>query len=76
MSRFKPVTDCECQHLRDRMALNIALDKTVTSALSEAIAVLRDASDPLVPELEHEFRSHRISIIKQRAILGAAGIKM
>jgi hypothetical protein len=76
MSRSKPLADCPCQRLRDRLALNIILDETAISALSEALAVLREAKDPLVPELEQAVRSHRIGIVKQRAILGAAGIKV
>ena len=75
MSRSKPLVDRQCQRLRDRLALNIILDETAISALSEALAVLRDAGDPLVSELEQAVRSHRIGIIKQRAILGAAGIE-
>ena len=52
------------------------LDEYAIAAMSEAIAALRDANDPAVPELENMIRTHRISILKQRAILGAAGIEV
>ncbi|WP_187276205.1 hypothetical protein [Methylobacterium sp. WL116] len=50
------------------------LDEFAIAAMSEAIAALREANDPAVPDLEHTIRTHRIGIFKQRAILGAAGI--
>ena len=56
------------------MAFNVLLDEFAISALSDAVAVLREANDPAVPDLEHAIRTHRIGIMKQRAILGAAGI--
>ncbi|WP_187278828.1 hypothetical protein [Methylobacterium sp. WL12] len=52
------------------------LDEFAIAAMSEAVADLRDANDPAVPDLEHTIRTHRISILKQRAILGAAGIEV
>lgn len=76
MSHPNPTNDCSCQRLRDRMALNIILDETAIFALSETLAMLRDAGDPMLPELEHMVRSHRVGIIKHRAILGAAGIEI
>jgi hypothetical protein len=50
------------------------LDEFAIAAISEAIATMREADDPTVPDLEHAVRTHRIAIMKQRAILGAAGI--
>ncbi|TXN01225.1 hypothetical protein FV222_10900 [Methylobacterium sp. WL103] len=76
MAYQNPVENFSCQRLRDRTALNVILDETVLSAFSETISALRDGGDPLVPEFEHVVRSHRIGIIKQRAILGAAGIDL
>ena len=42
--------------------------------MASLVAVLRDERHPKVPELEHAIRTHRIGILKQRAILGVAGI--
>ena len=74
MSHQQLNADRPCQRLRDRTVLNVILDETVLSALSETLSILRDAGDPLVSEFEHAVRSHRISIIKRRAVLGAAGV--
>ena len=52
------------------------LDEYAIAAMAEAIASRREANDPAVPELENMIRTHRISILKQRAILGAAGIEV
>ncbi|MCJ2110551.1 hypothetical protein MKK64_04930 [Methylobacterium sp. E-025] len=60
--------------LRQRMALNLMLDEFAIDALAQALSVLREADDPDVPNLEHAVRTQRISIMKQRAIFGAAGI--
>ncbi|MCJ2075636.1 hypothetical protein MKK68_08215 [Methylobacterium sp. E-016] len=60
--------------LRQRMALNLMLDEFAIDALAQALSVLREADDPEVPDLEHAVRTQRISIMKQRAIFGAAGI--
>ncbi|MCJ2048261.1 hypothetical protein [Methylobacterium sp. J-070] len=56
------------------MAFSILLDEQVIAALAGSVAILREANDPDVLDLEHAIRSHRIGILKQRAILGAAGI--
>jgi hypothetical protein len=56
------------------MALTIALDEQVIEALAIAAATLRDGNDPDASDLDHAIRTHRIGILKQRAILGAAGI--
>ena len=66
--------DHSCDRLRHRVALNILLDEQVIAALARAVAVLRDQNDNGVLDLEHAIRTHRIGILKQRAILGAAGI--
>ena len=52
------------------------LDEYAIAAMAEAIAALRHANDPAVPDLEHTIRTQRVSILKQRAILGAAGIEV
>ena len=74
MRESKPAQDCWLTALRDRIALNILCDERVIRALSELAAVLREEGDPFVSELEHAIRTHRIGIVKQRAVLGAAGI--
>ncbi|MGU3464918.1 hypothetical protein ACLBXO_08675 [Methylobacterium sp. C33D] len=43
-------------------------------ALAIAAATLRDGNDPGAGDLDNAIRTHRINILKQRAILGAAGI--
>lgn len=69
-------SECSCASLSRRIALNVMLDEFAIAAMSEAIAALRDANDPAVPDLEHTIRTYRIGILKQRAILGAAGIEV
>ena len=46
------------------------------AALSDAAAAMREANDPTVTNLEDAIRTHRIGILKQRALLGAAGIEV
>ena len=70
----KPLLDRSYDRLRDRIALNILCDEQVIAAMASLVAVLRDERHPRVPELEHAIRTHRIGILKQRAILGVAGI--
>ncbi|MCJ2019497.1 hypothetical protein MKK84_19005 [Methylobacterium sp. E-065] len=43
---------------------------------AEGGAVLRTADDQNVAYVEHAIRTHRVGILKQRAILGAAGIEI
>lgn len=75
MPKTDPNTDCcSCERLRHRIALNILLDEHVIAGLGRAAAILREANDPAVLDLEHTIRTHRIGIVKQRAVLGAAGI--
>jgi hypothetical protein len=74
MSEPNPLANCPCGRLQHRIAASILLDEHFIAALAEAVAVLREANDPSVPDLEHGIRMHRIGIVKQRAILGAAGI--
>lgn len=74
MSEPEKTTDIRCDRLRRRIALTIALDEQVIGALAVAAAVLREANDPAVNDLDRAIRVHRIGILKQRAILGAAGI--
>ena len=76
MGETTPRPECHCARLRHRFAFNILLDEHVIAALSDAAAALRDANDPAAPDLEHAIRTHRIGILKQRAILGAAGIEV
>jgi hypothetical protein len=58
------------------MVLTIALDERLIESLAVAAAALRKAGDPSATDLERVIRINRISIIKQRAILGAAGIEV
>lgn len=67
-------TDCSCERLRCRLALSILLDEQVVAALASAIHLLRETDSAAVVDLEHAVRTHRIGILKQRAILGAAGM--
>lgn len=69
-------SECSCESLSRRISLNVMLDEFAIAAMSEAIAAMREANDPAVPDLEHAIRTHRIGIMKQRAILGAAGIEV
>lgn len=74
MSKPDPNIGCPCDRLRNRIALNILLDEQAIAALARAAAVLREEDDPNILDLEHTIRTHRIGIVKQRAVLGAAGI--
>lgn len=74
MGEPAPCSDCQCERLRNRIAFNILLDECVIASLSDTVAVLREAGDPDVSPFEHAIRTHRIGILKQQAILGAAGI--
>lgn len=74
MSKPDPNIDCPCDRLGNRIALNILLDEQAIAALARAAAVLREEDDPNILDLEHTIRTHRIGIVKQRAVLGAAGI--
>ena len=74
MSELDPNIYRNCARLRNRITLDILIDQQVIAALGRAILVLREENDPVVLDLEHAMRTHRISILKQRAILGAAGI--
>jgi hypothetical protein len=74
MSKPDRSIDCPCDRLRRRLALNILLDEQVIAALAQAAAVLREENAPGVLDLEQAIRTHRIGILKQRAVLGAAGI--
>lgn len=69
-----PASECPVAALRDRVATNILRDEQTIAALARLAATLRDEGDPYVPEIEHAIRTHRVGIIKQRAILGAVGI--
>ncbi len=66
--------DRSCARLQHRIAVSILFDEQLIAALAEAAAVLREANDPGVLDIEHGIRTHRIGIMRQRAILGAAGI--
>ena len=74
MSMPGPHNDRPCDRLQCRLALNILLDEQVIAALAQAVGVLREANDPAVLDLEHAILTHRVGILEQRAILGAAGI--
>lgn len=74
MSEPKKIADIQFDRLRRRMVLTIALDEQVIEALAIAAAALRNRNDADLLVLEHLIRKHRIGILKQRAILGAAGI--
>jgi hypothetical protein len=74
MSEPDPHMDRSCARLQHRIAVSILLDERLIVALAEAVAILREANDSGVPDLEHGIRTHRIGIMRQRAILGAAGI--
>ena len=76
MGKPRQGSECSCARLSDRIAFNVMLDEFAIAAMSGAIAGLRDANDPAVPDLEHTIRTQRISILKQRAIPGAAGIEV
>lgn len=73
MPEPKPAPDCPCARLRQRVAFNILLDECAIAVLSDAVAALRRADDPSIADLERAIRTHRIGILKQRAILGAFG---
>lgn len=65
---------CERDLLHLRMALHIAMDEAAIDALASALAVLRESGHPDTALVEEVVRTHRIGILKQRAILGAAGL--
>ncbi len=72
MPQRKDQTDCTCATLRERLAFNILLDELAIAALSDALALLHATGDPGATQIEHTIRTHRIAILKQRVILGAA----
>lgn len=74
MSEPKRTTDIRADRLHRRIALTIALDEQVIEALAITAATLRNGSDPGASDLDQAIRTYRISIMKQRAVLGAAGI--
>jgi hypothetical protein len=74
MSATGKPSGIESDVLCRRIALTIALDEQVIEALAVAASMLREADNPNAADLENAIRTHRIGIIKQRAILGAAGI--
>jgi hypothetical protein len=77
MPQRKDQTDCTCATLRERLAFNILLDEFAIAALSDALVLLNATDDdPGVTQIEHTIRTHRIAILKQRVILGAAGIEL
>jgi hypothetical protein len=76
MPRSDEAEDQSCERLRSRIAISILIDEQVIAALAHAMAVLRETDDPAVSDLEHAIRAHRIGILKQRAILGAAGVEV
>ncbi|MDH2313058.1 hypothetical protein [Methylobacterium brachiatum] len=76
MPQRKDQTDCTCATLRERLAFNILLDELAIAALSDALALLHATGDPGATQIEHTIRTHRIAILKQRVILGAAGIEL
>lgn len=76
MSDPRESTDCSCERLRCRIALSILIDEQVVAALASAIQILRETDSAEVVDLEHAVRTHRIGILKQRAILGAAGMEV
>jgi hypothetical protein len=69
-----PPSDARALALQDRIAFSILLDECVIAVLSDATAMMREVGDPAVSELESAIRTHRVGILKQRTILGAAGI--
>ncbi|MCJ2091309.1 MULTISPECIES: hypothetical protein [unclassified Methylobacterium] len=76
MSQRKDQPDCTCTTLRERLAFNILLDEFAIAALSDALVLLNATGDPGVTQIEQTIRTHRIAILKQRVILGAAGIEL
>jgi hypothetical protein len=74
MSERSKAAELGRDRLRCRIALNIVLDEQMIATLAVAASVLRAANDPAAHELDQAIRTHRIGILKQRAILGAAGI--
>ncbi|RZL29182.1 MAG: hypothetical protein EOP64_02040 [Sphingomonas sp.] len=60
MQKPRQGSECSCARLSDRIAFNVMLDEFAIAAMSEAIAALREANDPAVPDLEHTIRTHRI----------------
>jgi hypothetical protein len=65
---------CARDLLHLRTALHIAMDEAAIDALASALAILRDSGHPETAVVEEAVRTHRIGILKQRAILGAAGL--
>lgn len=77
MPQRKDQPDRTCATLRERLAFNILLDEFAIAALSDALVLLNATDDdPGVTQIEHTIRTHRIAILKQRVILGAAGIEL
>jgi hypothetical protein len=76
MSEPEKSTAIESDVLCRRIAFAIAMDEQVIEVLAVAASALRDAADPSAADFEGAIRTHRVGIIKQRAILGAAGIEI
>ncbi|MCJ2017782.1 hypothetical protein MKK84_10170 [Methylobacterium sp. E-065] len=74
MGEPTPPSDARALVLQNRIAFSILLDECVIAVLSDATALMREVGDPAVLEFESAIRTYRVSILKQRTILGAAGI--
>lgn len=68
--------DRTCVRLRHQIALSTLMDDLVVASLAASVAAFRDNGVSDLEALEHMIRAHRIAVLKQGAILGAAGIDM
>lgn len=52
------------------------MDDLVVASLAAAVAAIWDDGEPDVEVLQQAIRSHRVAVLKQGAVLRAAGIDM
>lgn len=76
MTEPNPVTDRTCTRLQQQIALSILVDDLVAASLAANVALARREGGSNVDDLEHAIRLHRVAVLKQGAILGAAGIEV
>jgi hypothetical protein len=63
-----------CARLQQQIALSTLMDDLVVGRLATVVAAMRETGMPDIAALEHAIRAHRVAIVKQSALLAAAGL--
>ena len=75
MSEVRNCLDVQLTLLRERVRLSLAFEEVAIRVLHDNLLSVADRITELERQgVERQIRSHRIGIIKQRAIMGALGI--